>query len=142
MQCEQGYLTVGPPVTVRVRIMDGAAMLNIKKAGAGITRDEFEYPIPLEDARAMLGGLCESCPIEKTRYNIVYEGKKWEIDVFHGPNEGLMVAEIELGQEEEEFARPPWLGEEVSGDPKYLNSHLTKHPFRMWREAGSPVDEE
>ncbi|HPO11857.1 MAG TPA: CYTH domain-containing protein [Candidatus Hydrogenedentes bacterium] len=135
MECSQGYLAAGPPVSVRVRIMDDRAVLTIKKGVASIVRDEYEYSIPLGDAQCMLAELCEGCPIEKTRYIVMHEGHKWEIDVFHGHNEGLIVAEVELQEEEEPFVKPPWLGEEVSGDPRYLNSHLTKHPFRLWRNG-------
>lgn len=134
MRCDQGYLAAGPPVSVRVRIMDGRAVLTIKKGAGDIVRDEYEYPIPLADAHDMLRELCEGCPIEKTRYIVMHEGHKWEIDVFHGHNEGLTVAEVELKEKEEPFVNPPWLGEEVSGDLRYLNSHLAKHPFCLWRK--------
>ncbi len=130
--CRQGYLCVGPPVAVRVRIMNGRAMLNAKKATLDLTRDEFEYPIPLDDAEAILAGLCMGWPIEKTRYKVRFEGHLWEVDEFLGANEGLVVAEIELASESEAFVPPPWLGEEVSADPRYLNSSLALYPYSQW----------
>ena len=129
----QGYLAVGPPVAVRVRVAGLEAFLTIKKSTADITRDEFEYPIPIEDAEAMLNGLCEEHPIEKVRYKVTYGGMLWEVDVFEGANEGLVVAEIELSSPDQDFERPPWLGEEVSGDPRYLNTSLSRNPYSRWR---------
>jgi CYTH domain-containing protein len=130
--CRQGYLTVGPPVAVRVRLMGGQATLNVKKSTINVVRDEFEYAIPLEDAEAMLNGLCEGWIVEKTRYKVEFSGRVWEIDVFDGANQGLVVAEIELRDETEPFPSPPWLGEEVSGDPRYLNSNLSRNPYTRW----------
>lgn len=132
VSCRQGYLCVGPPVAVRARIMGGRATLNIKKATLDIARDEFEYPIPTEDAEVLLESLCEGCLIEKTRYQVAFEGNSWEIDEFHGHNAGLVVAEIELEDPDQPFARPPWLGVEVSGDPRYLNSSLAGCPYCQW----------
>jgi adenylate cyclase len=131
----QGYLAVGPPVAVRVRIAGGKALLNVKRATLDISRDEFEYQIPLEDAEAMLDGLCEGLLIEKMRYKVIYAGVLWEIDVFEGANEGLVVAEIELSDPEQHFEHPPWLGEEVSGDPRYLNTSLSRFPYSQWNKA-------
>ena len=107
-------------------------MLNIKNATLDISRAEFEYPIPLEDAEALLEGLCDERVVEKTRYRIPFAGHVWEVDEFCGANAGLVVAEIELEHEDEAFARPPWLAAEVSGDPRYLNSNLALHPFTEW----------
>lgn len=132
--CRQGYLAVGPPVAVRVRIMGGKATLNVKKATLDIVRDEFEYEIPEHDAEEMLNNLCEGYPIEKTRYRIEYGGKTWEIDEFGGANSGLVVAEIELDRPDELFLTPPWLGAEVSGDPRYLNSSLSRRPYSLWQK--------
>jgi adenylate cyclase len=129
----QGYLAVGPPVAVRIRVADGNAILNIKKATLDIVRDEFEYPIALDDAETMLEHLCEGFLIEKTRYKVDHAGKCWEVDVFEGVNAGLVVAEIELQSATETFVRPPWLGKEVSGDPRYLNSRLSRLPFSQWK---------
>ena len=130
--CKQGYLAVGPPVAIRVRIMDGVAILNIKKATLSITRDEYEYPIPLADAEEILDNLCDGYAIQKTRYKIVYAGMTWEVDVFEGLNQGLAVAEIELAGETQGFERPPWVGAEVSGEPRYLNSSLSRRPYAHW----------
>jgi adenylate cyclase len=129
----QGYLAVGPPASVRVRIAGAKAMLNIKNAMLDISRAEFEYPIPLEDAEALLEGLCDGRVVEKTRYKVPFAGHVWEVDEFCGANAGLVVAEIELKHVDEAFAHPPWLAAEVSGDPRYLNSNLALHPFTEWR---------
>ena len=136
--CRQGYLAVGPPVAIRVRIMDGMALLNIKKATLSITRDEYEYPIPLADAEEILNNLCEGYVIQKTRYKIEHAGMTWEVDVFEGLNQGLAVAEIELACEEQEFTRPPWVGAEVSGDVRYLNASLSQRPYAHWSVADRP----
>jgi adenylate cyclase len=131
----QGYMAVGPPVAVRVRLSDGAAILNIKKATLAITRSEYEYPIPASDAEEFLAGLCQGAVIEKTRYKVPGDAVTWEVDVFHGANEGLVVAEVELASENQAFARPAWLGPEVSGDPRYLNTSLCLSPYRDWPDA-------
>lgn len=130
----QGYLCVGPPVAIRVRVGGGRAILNIKKATQEISRSEFEYPIPESDAEVILDGLCQGVVIEKTRYKVPYAGLTWEVDVFAGANEGLVVAEVELGREDQVFEKPCWAGMEVSSDPRYLNSQLALRPFRSWRE--------
>lgn len=132
LRCVQGYLCVGPPVAVRVRIMGGSAKINIKKSTLSVQRDEFEYPIPLGDAEDLLAGLCEGYPVEKTRYRLHYGDYTWEIDEFAGLNKGLVVAEIELPHVDAPFERPPWLGTEVSDDPRYLNSSLSRKPFTQW----------
>jgi adenylate cyclase len=128
----QGYLCLGPPVAVRVRVSQDKAVLNIKRATMNITRDEFEYAIPLQEGRDILDHLCEGYLIHKTRYEVDFDGHVWEIDVFHGHNEGLVVAELELQAEDEPFARPPWLGEEVSHDRRYLNASLARYPYVEW----------
>ncbi len=130
--CRQGYLALGPPVAVRVRVMDGRGTVNIKKATTEIVRDEFEYEIPVSDVEHILDGLCTGCIIEKTRYLVPYAGMTWEVDVFEGANQDLIVAEIELDDEHQAFEKPPWLGEEVSHDPRYFNSSLTQHPYAKW----------
>jgi len=129
---KQGYLVGSEKSSVRVRIEGDKANINIKSATLGVRRQEFEYPIPLEDAQILLGTLCQKPLIEKTRYHVTYTGHVWEIDVFEGDNTGLVVAEIELADEEEVFARPDLLGEEVSEDPRYYNVSLVKHPFCDW----------
>lgn len=135
LACAQGYLATGPPVSVRVRIMGEKATLNVKTATTDITRAEFEYEIPAEDARELLANSCVGSIIDKTRHLAKHGGMTWEVDEFHGDNDGLIVAEIELGREDQAFLKPPWLGEEVSGDPRYLNSHLSQHPYREWNDG-------
>lgn len=130
--CRQGYLSYGPPVAVRVRIMGGVATLNIKTSTTAIRRHEFEYEIPLVDAESILATSCAGAIVEKTRHCVEYGGKTWEVDVFEGANAGLVVAEIELDSEDEVFERPPWLGREVSGDPRYLNTSLCQRPYSEW----------
>ncbi len=132
----QGYLAGDGRCSVRVRIEGGEARLNIKSATLGVRRTEYEYPIPVADAEEMLRQLCAHPPLEKTRYHVDYGGHRWDIDVFHGENEGLVVAELELASEDEPFQRPPWLGEEVSHDPRYYNVRLVEHPYRRWGRAG------
>lgn len=129
----QGYLNSHPGRTVRVRVRDERAYLTIKGASDenGLSRYEFEQAIPLEDAEELLK-ICEPGMIDKERFLVKKGNHTWEIDVFHGENEGLIVAELELRSEDEPFERPDWLGEEVSGDRRYYNSELTKHPFHRW----------
>ena len=132
---KQGYLNTQKERVVRVRIEGDKAKLTIKGVTTGVTRSEFEYVIPVEDASILLDNLCEKPLIDKHRHAEVHGGKTWEIDVFHGDNEGLVVAEIELSSETETFARPDWAGEEVSSDPRYFNSNLLKNPFKNWGKA-------
>ena len=129
----QGYLVGSKQASVRVRIEGEQAFLNIKGATLGVTRQEFEYPIPMQDAQSMLDGLCAKPLIEKTRYHLDHQGYEWEIDVFAGDNEGLVVAEVELASETEDFPRPDWLGEEVSDDPRYYNVCLVDNPYKDWK---------
>jgi adenylate cyclase len=133
----QGYLSASLPAqevksSIRVRIAGEHANLNIKSATLGITRQEYEYPIPLADANELLDTLADDPLIEKTRYHVQHGTHTWEIDVFAGDNQGLVVAEIELSSADESFERPAWLGEEVSDDPRYYNVCLVKHPFKDW----------
>lgn len=128
----QGYFSRPDKASIRVRLSANKAYLNIKSAELGIRRLEYEYEIPVADASEMLERLCVTPLIEKTRYLIKYAEHIWEVDVFEGDNAGLVVAEIELSSEDEDFQRPPWLGEEVSEDPRYYNVCLVKHPFRDW----------
>lgn len=131
---KQGYIANSPKKSIRVRIGDTKAFLNIKGAITGITRPEFEYEIPLSDAVELLERFAEGPIIEKIRYVVEYEGFKWEIDEFGGENQGLIVAEIELSSEEEYFEKPSWIGEEVTNDLRYLNTNLSIHPFKTWEE--------
>jgi len=127
----QGYVpTQG--ITVRARISNDQAFLTLKGRATGLSRSEFEYPIPVEDAHQILDELCAYPLIEKTRYLIPYGEHTWELDIFEGENEGLVVAEIELESENEVFELPVWVTEEVSHDIKYRNSNLISHPFYKW----------
>ncbi len=128
----QGYLANDQNASVRIRIDGDRANLNIKSATLGITRSEYEYPLPLADAEEMLTQLCAKPLIEKTRYFVDYGGKTWEIDVFHGDNAGLVVAEVELESADEAIELPPWVDRDVSDDPRYYNVCLVKHPFKDW----------
>lgn len=128
----QGYLSVDPDRVVRVRTEGARAFLTIKGRTAGVTRDEYEFAIPLADAEALLDRLCLRPLIEKVRHRIPYDGHRWEVDVFAGANEGLVVAELELRSANESFTRPPWVGREVSADPRYFNANLVSHPFKEW----------
>jgi len=128
----QGYMIGSSQASVRVRIEGDQANLNIKSATLGIQRHEFEYSIPLDEAREMLETLCEKPIIDKFRYRLHYGEHEWEIDVFEGDNAGLVVAEIELEHEDEAFERPDWLGEEVSHDVRYYNVNLVNHPYKDW----------
>lgn len=128
----QGYLSTHPDRTVRVRLENGQATLTIKGRSEGYSRGEWEYAIPPDDADALLNGLCERPLIEKRRTRIVHDGMVWEIDEFFGDNLGLVVAEIELQSETQTFSLPDWIGEEVTGDVRYFNSSLLRHPFTSW----------
>ena len=127
----QGYLSLDPARSVRVRLAGDNAWLTVKGASTGITRAEFEYPIPVDDARALLE-ICLPSVIDKTRHRIPFGGHLWEIDVFHGANEGLVMAEVELVDDSADPALPPWVGEEVSEDVRYYNTSLAARPFGDW----------
>lgn len=129
----QGYLAADAMRAVRVRLAGQSAYLTVKGPTRGVERLEFEYAIPPDDARAMLA-LCERPWIEKRRYRERYGAHLWEIDCFSGENEGLIVAEIELAAADEAFEAPPWLGEEVSDDSRYLNASLMRMPFSRWQK--------
>ncbi len=130
----QGYVARTQNRTVRIRIAGGKGVLNIKFRGEGIARSEFEYPVPLEEAEAMLASISPAEIIEKTRYTFEDCGSRWEVDEFHGANEGLVVAEIELGSERQEFKRPAWLGREISHVSRYFNAELSRQPYSRWSE--------
>ena len=129
----QGYLNSNPERTVRVRIKGGKGFLTIKGIGneSGMTRFEWEKEITVSEAEALLL-LCEKGTIDKIRYNVIFENHLFEVDVFQGENEGLIVAEIELQSENETFSKPNWLGNEVTSDERYYNSFLSNHPFKSW----------
>lgn len=128
----QGYLNSVKERTVRVRTINDKGFLTIKGITVGASRVEYEYEIPKDECSAMLDDLAEKPIIEKSRYKIDFAGFTWEIDEFFGENEGLIVAEIELESEDQAFEKPEWVGEEVSGDPRYFNSNLIKHPYTKW----------
>ncbi len=128
----QGYLSTVKERTVRIRTIDDKGFLTIKGITVGATRAEYEYPIPTADAAEMLDDLCERPIIEKVRYKIPFGGLTWEVDEFLGVNAGLIVAEVELTDEDQEFSRPEWTGEEVTGDPRYYNANLIANPFSTW----------
>jgi adenylate cyclase len=128
----QGYFTTNKECSIRVRIAGDVANINIKSATLGIYRSEYDYPIPVIEAKEMLDTLCVRPLIEKTRYKIQYDKHTWEVDVFSGENEGLIVAEIELKSIDEEFTKPDWIGEEVSDDPRYYNVCLVDKPYKSW----------
>ena len=127
----QGYLNRDKNRTVRVRIAGQNAWLTIKGESLGPTRPEFEYAIPAQDATQLLK-LCDQPLIEKNRFVVSYEGLNWEVDQFLGANQGLVVAEIELSSADQTFKLPPWIGREVTDEPKYFNSNLSKHPYSRW----------
>ncbi|TDM08408.1 MAG: adenylate cyclase [Ideonella sp. MAG2] len=127
----QGYLNRDKQRTVRVRVAGEAAFLTIKGLTQGATRAEFEYPLPMADALALLP-LCEGPLIEKTRYVLRVGGTTWEVDEFHGDNAPLVVAEVELPSEDAAFERPDWLGDEVTHDVRYFNANLSVRPFSQW----------
>ncbi|NQU65410.1 MAG: CYTH domain-containing protein [SAR324 cluster bacterium] len=136
----QGYLPTGDSCVVRIRSMGPEAVLTIKGRTSGISRQEFEYAIPCADADRLLDSLCELPLIEKTRYRVQYQGFCWEIDVFRGENRGLIIAEIELEEENQKFPLPAWIGREVSDDPRFFNVNLVKNPYKNWAESFPNID--
>jgi adenylate cyclase len=132
VSCRQGYLSTAKERIVRVRIRGDKAYLTVKGATNGITRSEYEYEIPVAEAEQMLERLCEKPIIEKDRYEIECDGMVWQVDEFHGPNEGLVIAEVQLDREDHKITVPEWIGEEVSGESKYFNSNLVQNPYSNW----------
>ncbi len=128
----QGYLCSDEVRTVRVRIAGERGFITVKGKTKGMTRDEYEYEIPLADAEEMLGALCGKTSIEKIRCKIPFAGHVWEVDEFFGENEGLIMAEVELKSEDEAFVKPDWIGQEVTGDRRYNNASLITCPFCRW----------
>nr|VFK54284.1 MAG: adenylate cyclase [Candidatus Kentron sp. TUN]VFK56264.1 MAG: adenylate cyclase [Candidatus Kentron sp. TUN] len=128
----QGYFPNSKTCSVRVRIAGDKATLNIKGATLNVSREEYEYSIPQNDAEEMLTQFCERPFIEKTRYLVENGNHVWEIDVFEGENTGLIVAEIELSHEDEEFELPSWVGRDVSHETRYYNVCLREHPYKDW----------
>lgn len=132
IQITQGYMGGNDKSSIRIRINGDSANLNIKSKTLGMLRSEYEYAIPLEDAREMLTTLCDRPYIDKTRFHVSHEGHLWEIDVFAGENEGLIVAELELDSADEAYNLPDWIGKEVTEEPRYYNICLVTHPYKNW----------
>jgi adenylate cyclase len=132
MLMRQGYLSSGSRCSIRARIADERAWLNLKAKRSGMTRLEYEYSIPVQDANEILAELCDGPLVEKYRHEVIVGRHVWEIDEFLGDNAGLIVAEIELSSEAELFERPQWVGEEVTEDARYYNFNLAKRPFSRW----------
>jgi adenylate cyclase len=132
----QGYLRADDQCTVRVRIAERQGSLTIKASLRALARHEFEYEIPRGDAETMLN-LCGQL-VEKTRHRETVDTHVWEIDVFHGDNQGLVIAELEVASEDEAFSQPQWLGNEVSGNPLYYNSNLARLPYCRWKGFPEP----
>ena len=133
----QAYLTDSGPAVVRVRVRGDSAYLTIKGTSNGISRSEFEYEIPVEDALDMLGELATGPVIDKVRHLVPVGDHMWEIDVFAGDNAPLVMAEIELDSPDETFERPDWLGIEVSDDQRYYNVNLARDPYSRWGDSSS-----
>lgn len=130
----QAYLAQDGGLSTRIRIVDqSSATLTIKSRKAGLRRLEFEFPIPLADAEALLS-LRQGASVEKVRHHVPWHGLTWEIDVFDGENAGLVIAEIEIEHERQQFEMPAWIGAEITGEERYYNSRLTRQPFRMWAD--------
>lgn len=131
IKIKQGYLSVDPERTVRIRIADKKAFITIKGKSKGILRTELEYEIPDNEAEVLIK-MCLDFPLEKTRYEEVIGDLVWEIDVFEGENSGLVMAEVELTGETQKIKMPEWVGDEVSFDSRYYNSWLSRNPFSKW----------
>jgi len=130
----QGYLTTGDTTTVRIRIAGPQAFITVKSERGAPVRAEYEYEIPPAHADEMLR-LCQRPLIEKTRHDVRFEGQLWQVDVFTGDNDGLVLAEAELSHPHQRLVLPPWVGLEVTQDVRYRNSYLARHPFAAWRTA-------
>lgn len=128
----QGYLCTDPERTVRVRLGGDTAILAVKGQGDGLSRPEYEVPIPAAEAAELLDRLCLQPLVEKIRYLVPFAGLTWEIDEFLGANAGLLLAEVELDHAEQPVALPPWIGPEVTGDRRYYNAWLARHPYTTW----------
>lgn len=134
IRMRQGYLSEGTDSSVRVRMENDDAFINIKSSRDGIQRLEFQYRIPVEDAATLLDKVALEPLIEKTRHEVPVADHIWEIDIFEGDNDGLIVAEVELSALDEEFERPDWAGKEVSQDRRYYNVTLRENPYKNWKE--------
>ena len=132
IQMIQGYMSSNDKSSVRIRVNGEIAKLNIKSKTIGAQRSEFDYLIPVAEAMEMLETLCNKPFIKKTRYHVKFQDHTWEIDVFAGENQGLIVAELELNSVDENFVLPDWIGKEVTDDPRYYNICLVSHPYKDW----------
>ena len=130
---KQGYIVHDQKQVIRVRKKDRDYFLTIKGSNKGISRLEFEFPISKNDAEELFLHFCQTAIIDKTRYYIDHEGHTWEVDEFHGANNGLIVAEIELVSEDEKFKIPEWAGKEVTSNKKYYNMNLATNPYELWK---------
>lgn len=131
---KQGYLSINDLNIIRVRTIGNQGILSVKERVVGISRMEYEYSIPLDEAERMLSAICQKPIIEKYRYKIPIKNLIWEVDEFIGENQGLIVAEVELEKENQRIELPDWIGEEVSHDVRYYNFNLIKHPFSKWKK--------
>jgi adenylate cyclase len=132
LRYRQGYILSDPKRTIRIRTIQDSGFITIKGKGNGLSRPEFEYSIPFDDAKFLLENFCDQPIIEKIRYKVEFKGMIWEIDEFLGDNEGLQIAEIELTSEDQLFAKPKWIGSEVTGDRRYYNSYLARNSYKNW----------
>jgi adenylate cyclase len=130
----QGYIFAEDAKSVRVRTLGDLGFITVKVRRAGSGTNEFEYEIPLQDALELLDLACAQPIIEKRRYTRTDHGHEWVIDVFGGANSGLIIAEVEFAHDDQHIELPDWVGEEVTGDPKYFNSNLFQHPFHSWQQ--------
>ena len=131
---QQGYLSLDPERSVRVRLGGGKAVITMKGKPDGAARDEFEYPIPAEDGRQILDRMCVKPLIEKTRYELSHGRLTWQIDEFGGENRGLVVTEVETDRESRDILKPDWAGDEVTDDSRYSNINLVRQPYSQWRQ--------
>lgn len=131
---QQGYLSTDSSRTVRVRLEGKLGKLTIKGKKIGIAGDEFEYDIPVNDAKYLLDNLCEKPTIKKTRYRVHFKNLIWEVDVFEGENKGLVIAEVELNRADQKFKIPSWIGKEVTQDRRFRNANLVANPFSKWKD--------
>lgn len=138
----QGYLPTTDQRTVRIRVAGDQGYLTLKGPAQGLIRPEFEYPIPLQDAEAMLTKFCVSPLIEKRRYRVWVEDLLWEIDEFLGANAGLILAEVELTHPDQAIVLPDWAGSEVTHDSRYYNASLARYPFSVWGQESAPITKE
>lgn len=136
---EQGYFARTPHVAARIRIFGDNAYITLKSATGGLSRHEYEYKIPKADAVEIIRQFSIEPPITKVRHDVPFAGIIWTVDVFGGANEGLVLAEAELKSADQSITLPPWVGDEVTNDPRYENSSLASSPFTTWTKDGKPL---